>query len=222
MNIGKRIALYLAGLICSGFGINLAKLAGLGISPVSSVPRALEVIWGLSLGTTTIIIYILLTLLQIVLMRKDFKVRNLLGIPVSLVFGEIIDLVGIDPSQPLHMMAGLPRPANYPMQLLCFFASLFLISLGVFLYLKPDLVSMPSEGLAQALAEKTGREFGNCKTFVDVTLICIALVLQITCLGGFSSFTSDTVVVREGTVLSAVLVGQTVKLFRKIDAGRRV
>ena len=212
----KRIALYLAGLVCIAVGINLSKLAGLGISPVSSVPRALEVIWGFTLGKMVILIYCLLVLLQFIVLGRQFRKKNLLGVAVGFVFGYIVDLVGIDPKAFGHLMAGVPKPQGYPLQLVYLLVSIAVIGFGVFLYLKPDLIPMPGEGLAQAISQKTGKAFGDCKTFVDVGLILIALILQLICLGGFSSFTSGTVVVREGTILSALLVGQTVKLIRKI------
>ena len=215
----KRILVYLAGLVCIAVGINISKLAGLGISPVSSVPRALEVIWGFTLGTMVILIYCLLVLLQFIVLRREFKLKNLLGVPLGLVFGSLVDLVGIDPNAFGHLMAGVPKPSGYLLQLVYLLVSIVVIGFGVYLYLKPNLVPMPGEGLAEAISRKTGKAFGDCKTLVDVGLILIALILQLIFLGGFSSFTSNTVVVREGTILSALLVGQTVKFFRKLGAG---
>lgn len=219
----KRIVLYLAGLGCIAIGINLSKLAGLGISPVSSVPRALEVIWGFTLGKMVILIYCALVLAQLVVLRREFKWKNLLGVAVGFVFGYIVDFFGIDPKAVGHLMLriGIPAPTVYPVRFLYLLISILAIGFGVFLYLKPNLVPMPGEGLAQAISQKTGKAFGDCKTAVDVSLICIALLLQLLFLGGFSSFTSGTVVVREGTVLSAILVGQTVKLIRKLFAGNK-
>ena len=74
---------------------------------------------------------------------------------------------------------------------------------------------MPAEGLAAAISKVSGKPFGDCKTFVDVGLIVTALILQLIFLGGFKSFTGANVVVREGTILSAVCVGQVVKLLNK-------
>lgn len=40
----KRLIVYIIGLFIIAVGINVSKMSGLGISPVSSIPRALEVI----------------------------------------------------------------------------------------------------------------------------------------------------------------------------------
>lgn len=217
---GKRILLYLLGLLIIAVGINFSKMAGLGISPVSSIPRALEVAWGFTLGQMVIVIYCVLVAAQLVVLRKQFRPANILGVPVALVFGWMVDLVGIDPNAFGHLLANFPRPEIYPVKLLYLAASILIIGVGVFTYLKPSLVPMPAEGLAQAISQVTGRAFGDCKTIVDTSLITIALLIQLLFLGGLHSFTGDTIVIREGTIISALLVGQVVKFIRNHAGGK--
>lgn len=215
LNIIKRVLMYLLGLLIIAVGINFSKMSGLGISPVSSIPRALEVIWGFTLGTMVIVIYCVLVLAQILVLRKKFEIKNILGVPVALIFGTMVDFVGIDKKAFGHLLADFPRPSNYFLQLVFLVASIIIIGIGVYIYLKPNLVPMPAEGLAAAISKVSGKPFGDCKTFVDVGLIVTALILQLIFLGGFNSFTGANVVVREGTILSAVCVGQVVKLLNK-------
>ena len=214
-NIFKRIVTYLIGILIIALGINVSKMAGLGISPVSSIPRVLEVVWGFTLGTMVIVVYCFLVLLQFIVLRKDFKPVSILGVPVAIVFGWMIDLVGIDPNAVGHLLAGFPRPGTYIMKLVYLIASIIIIGIGVYIYLKPNLIPMPAEGLAAAISQKTGKAFGDCKTMVDVGLIAVALIIQLIFLGGFSSFVNDPVVVREGTIAAAVCVGQVVKFLKK-------
>lgn len=216
MNISaKRIAIYILGLLLIALGVNISKLSGLGISPASSVPRACEVAWGFTLGTTIIIVYCILVLLQLLVLRKKFRWINALGVLVGVIFGWLVDLTGIDPNAFGHLMLNFPRPGNYFVRLLYLFASIAVIGLGVYLYLKPCLVPMPAEGLAAAIALKTGKNFGDCKTLVDTSLITIAILIQILFLGGLSSFLHEPVIVREGTVISALCVGQVVKFLKR-------
>lgn len=212
----KKVALYLLGLLLIAVGINISKLAGLGISPVSATPRALEVVWGLSLGRMVIVVYCVLIFLQFLVLRKDFELKNLLGIVVAIVFGWMIDFVGIDPNAFGHLLYGFPKPGSYFVKLLYLIVSILIIGVGVFIYLKPNLIPMPAEGLALAISKKTGKAFGDCKTLVDVGLITLALVLQLIFLGGFKSFSGSVVVVREGTIAAAIFVGQIVKFFKKL------
>ena len=92
-NIVKQFICYVMGLLVITIGINISKMSALGISPVSSIPRACEQIWGFTLGTTTFIIYIILVVLQIVILRKDFKIINVLGIVLTMVFSVMIECV---------------------------------------------------------------------------------------------------------------------------------
>ncbi len=217
LNFTKRLLIYLVGLLIIALGINVSKMSGLGISPVSSIPGVLNAIWPqLTLGMMVIIVYCLLVLAQVAVLRKDFKWQNVLGVPVAIVFGWMVDLVGIDEKAFGHLLYKFPRPQGYALQLVYLVVSVLVIGIGVFIYLKPKLVPMPAEGLALAISQKANKPFGNCKTAVDVSLIVIALVLQLIFLGGFSSFVGGNAVVREGTVLAAVCVGQVVKFLNRI------
>ncbi|MBO7658206.1 MAG: hypothetical protein J6T65_02740 [Clostridia bacterium] len=240
----KKFIFYAVGIILIAIGINCSKLSSLGISPVSSVPRACEVIWGWSLGAMTIVVYCILVLLQIIVLRKRFKWINLLGIPIAVAFGFLVDLFGVstktnffglDTSGFGHWLAWLPVPENYLMRMAYFVASLIIIAVGVFLYLRPKWVAMPAEGFAAAIAEVSGAKFGNCKTIVDTSMITISFIMHFVFMvfikglpvleffKGFIGLKMDTdaypfavVVVGIGTVLSAILIGQLVKLLTKL------
>lgn len=213
-NIVKRLLIYLAGLLIIALGINVSKMASLGISPVSSIPRALEVSLGFTLGQMVIVVYCLLVLAQLVVLRKDFRLINVLGVPVGIVFGWMVDLVGIDPNAFGHLLYGFPMPQNYVMRLVYLLVSIVIIGIGVSVYLAPRLVPMPAEGLAQAISGKSGKAFGDCKSIVDCSLIAIAFLIQLIVLGT-ESLSGSTVVVREGTIIAAALVGQVVKFINK-------
>lgn len=219
-NIVKQFIVYVLGLLVITIGINISKMSALGISPVSSIPRATELIWGVTLGTTTMIIYIVLVALQIVILRKKFKIINILGIALTFAFGVMIDFTGTDPNAFGHLMLNFPRPEGYVMKFIYMVVSVIIIGIGVFLYLRPKWVPMPAEGLAGAIAEVSGKAFGDCKTIVDTSMIVVALILQLVFLGGLSSFTGDSVVVREGTIIAAICVGQVVKFLAKNMGGK--
>ena len=225
VNIIKRMACYLLGLFTIALGINFAKMSMLGISPVSSIPRACEVIFGdkselVTLGNMTIVVYCILVLLQIVVLRKKFKPYNILGIAVAIIFGKMVDFAGYSEKTHFHLLLNLynkinPAEQPYLVRLALLLSSTIIIAIGVFLYLRPKFVPMPAEGLAGAISTSTGKVFGNCKTIVDCSMIAIAFILQFIFLGGINSFTGDIVVVREGTIISAVVIGQIVKFLSK-------
>ena len=221
MQIVKKIVQYIGGLVLIAVGINISKLARLGISPVSSIPRAGELIWGITLGTATIAAHFLCVVVQILLLRKKFRPVDLLQVVVSMAFGYIVDFTGTDPNAFGHLMLGFPVPQTYILRAVYVVISVILIGLGVYVYMKPGWIPMAADGLSRTVTEVTGKPFGNCKTLVDTCLVIVALILQIVFLGGLSSFTGDKVVVREGTVFAAIFAGQVVRLCARISGKRK-
>ena len=211
----RKAVSYGLGLVMIAIGINATKLAQIGISPTSSFPRAVEAVTGMTLGTATTLVCVLLVFVQAAILRKRFKLINIIGVPISIVFGWIVDIFGTDPKAFGHLMAGVPRPETYPMKLLYYVVGILILSMGVYLYSRVNWVLMPTDGVGWAFAEVTGKNFGDCKSVVDCGLVLCALILQLVFLGGLKSFT-ENVVVREGTVVAAVAVGQLIKLWHKL------
>ncbi|MBQ0084425.1 MAG: hypothetical protein KBS52_06660, partial [Clostridiales bacterium] len=96
LNFCLKLLVYLIGFAIIAIGINVSKLSGLGISPVSSIPGVLsKAIPSASLGSMVIVVYCLLVLAQFIVLRKNFKVVNILGVPVAIIFGLMVDFMGI-------------------------------------------------------------------------------------------------------------------------------
>lgn len=86
-NLSRRLAMYTAGLFVMTVGIALSVKSRLGVSPISSIPYAMTCIWGIEMGKATILLHCSLVLLQIILLRRNFKPVNLLQVAVGIVFG---------------------------------------------------------------------------------------------------------------------------------------
>ena len=76
--IVKKLIVLVAGLFILAFGIALASKSGIGVSPSASLSYVLSLIFPLSMGTFTMLINAVFILLQILLLRKDYKPVNLL------------------------------------------------------------------------------------------------------------------------------------------------
>ncbi|GAA0181066.1 YitT family protein [Clostridium sediminicola] len=205
MKWAKKVFIYVLGFFILAVGINISKLAGLGISPVSSIPYACELIFGIELGKATYIIYIGLILLQIILLRKDYKIRNLLQIVSTFVLGTFITYTGNE-----YLLFWLPEPSTYILQLVYLLISIVVIGIGVSLYLCSNIMMLPAEGLCGAIVQvsKDKLNFGNAKVCVDSGMVIISAILSIIFLGKLTT-------VREGTILAAILVGKVVGFFLK-------
>lgn len=91
-NVVKRIGLLIAGLVVLAYGVSFSIIAGLGTSPISSLPCAVSQLTPLTVGTATIAMHCGLILLQILLLRKEYQPFQLLQLPVALAFGVLCDL----------------------------------------------------------------------------------------------------------------------------------
>ena len=91
----KRYLIFLVGLFVNSLGVSLITKANLGTSPISSIPYVLSLNFPFTLGNFTIFFSIFLIVLQLIILRKNFKLEHILQIPVSIIFGYFIDLTMI-------------------------------------------------------------------------------------------------------------------------------
>ena len=195
-----RILLYIAGLFLIALGSCISINSGLGISPVSSLPYVISLIAGLPLSGCVIAIYSLYVLLQVVILRGQFRLISLTQILFSVVFGYFMDLAAL-------VIGDFSIPA-YAGKLVMLAISMALIALGVLVYVSMELMPMPMEGLSLAVASKSGKPFHNTKIMVDCVVVGLGILLSFLCV-------HRLVGIREGTILTAILVGKIIAVMRK-------
>lgn len=195
-----RVILYVVGLFFMALGVAFAVNSDLGVSPVTSLPYVISLIADRALGTCVIAVYGVYIVLQILILRREFRLINLTQILFSTVFGYFTDFTK-------WLLADFALP-TYAGQLAMLAISIVAVAFGVFLYMETDLVPMPMEGLTQAIARKAGKPFHNVKIVVDCTSVVIGIVLSLVFLRGLLG-------IREGTVITAIVVGKVMGLFKK-------
>ena len=102
----KRYIVFLIGLFINSLGVSLITKANLGTSPISSIPYVLSLNFPFTLGQFTIAFSLLLILIQLIILRRNFKTEHLLQIPISILFGYFIDLTMV--------MLFFVNPQSYP------------------------------------------------------------------------------------------------------------
>lgn len=80
MRILKKVIIYCLGLFFLAVGVTFSIKSRLGISPVNSIPYIISLITGIEQGHVIIVIFSIFILIQIILLRRNFKARNLLQI----------------------------------------------------------------------------------------------------------------------------------------------
>lgn len=97
----------------------------------------------------------------------------------------------------------------YPVRLLSVFAGTAILGFGIALAVIADVIMNSGEAFVKAIADKTHFTFGNVKIAFDISCVLLALMLSLL------FFKGKIVGMREGTVIAALLTGQTVKFFQK-------
>lgn len=199
--LGRRYAIFTAGMFFAACGISLITRAGLGTSPVTSPSLVLSYLTGLSLGTFTFLINMVMFFFEAALLGRAFRKIQFLQLPATFVFSLFIDLSSWG-------LAALPLP-NYFARILVLLTGAALLGLGVSMEIMGEVIILPGEGLVKVISQKLNKEFGNVKTVFDLSLVGVAVILS---LAGLHSIQG----IREGTVLAAATVGSFSRLFRKL------
>ncbi len=200
----RRFACYLCGLFIMAIGVVFSVRSALGVSPVTCLANVTYQIFGvsrgiafLSLGVCTTLTYCVYILAELLLLRRDFKPAMLLQIVASTIFGTLVNLA-------MRVFSFLPAPERYPVRLLYLCCSIPLVALGVMLYLAPNILPTPGEGLSIAVSRRTGKSVASCKMITDCCMVAASLTVSLL-------YFRKLVGVREGTFISALLVGFVMK-----------
>lgn len=194
--LAGRWLLLIWGMLVATAGIVFITRAGLGTTPISTVPFTVGEITGLTFGEATFAVNILFVFVQWALLRSRFHYSSFFQIPIVSVFSWFIDLhmgwtawIGDDPYV-VRFLWGL-------------LGNLFL-AFGIYWQVASKTIVQPGEGMVLAFSVVLRKSFGTVKVWNDVTLVLLAVILGFVCLGHVAG-------VREGTVVSAFLVGFLIK-----------
>ena len=196
----KRYLIFLVGLFVNSLGVSLITKANLGTSPISSIPYVLSLNFPFTLGNFTIFFSIFLIVLQLIILRKNFKLEHILQIPVSIIFGYFIDLTMI--------LFSWVNPEAYIMKIVYLLIGCLILGVGVYMEVLADVVMLPGESFVRAIVLTWKTNFGTTKICFDVSMSVIAAVLSFIFAGRLAG-------VREGTVIAALLVGFIARLLGK-------
>lgn len=202
-----RIPMYFIGLFVMTIGIALSVKSNLGVSPVSSIPYTMTCVWGIEMGKATILFHIVLVLIQILLLRKNFKPVQLLQVVIGVIFGYFTTFCN-------YMVSFLPTPENLGIRIIMVLASTVFVAFGIFLYLPADLIPLAVEGCMQAVSSVTHIEFSKVKIGFDCTMVLVSAITCLTVLHNLGS-------VGTGTIIAAILVGTLVGIINRAFGKQR-
>lgn len=195
-----RYLIYLLSLFIISLGASLSIKANLGTSPLICLPYVSSLITKFTVGEVMFVFTVLFILIQVILLRKDFEKRQYLQLIIGTIFSFFIDFS--------LMLINFINPVGYVNQMLLLLISCVVVAFGVLLEIKTEIVYLPADGVIVAISKVVKVEFPKVKPFVDTSMVIIAAILSIIFLGYLAG-------VREGTIISAVIIGPIVKMLKK-------
>lgn len=199
----KKTVLYFTGLLLAGFGVAMGSIPGLGTSPISSLPYVTTFFWPWSFGVATVVVNLLMLAAQIAILKKRFRLFQLLQLPMLVIFGIFIDL-GM-------WLFSMCVPENYFFRFLETVLGCFVLAVGIFMQLKAGIVLLPGDNLIRVIADEYRFQFSSVKICFDISISLMALVCSLCVLGNVTG-------VREGTLVSAFLVGYFIRLISRYSS----
>ena len=196
----SRYLIYLLSLFIISLGASLSIKANLGTSPLICLPYVSSLITKFSVGEVMFVFTVLFILIQVVLLRNDFEKRQYLQLIMGTIFSGFIDFS--------LMLVNFINPVGYFSQMSLLLISCVVVAFGVLLEIKTEIVYLPADGVIVAISKVLKIEFPKVKPFVDTSMVIIAAILSLVFLGYLAG-------VREGTVISAIIIGPIVKVLKR-------
>ena len=200
----KRYIFLLVGLFVNGLGVSFITKAGLGTSPITSIPYTLSLGFTPTVGMFTLVFNIFLVILQVILLRRNFQLQNLLQLPIIALFSFFIDLT--------MSLLGFMQPETYAMKVVSLIVGCLILGFGVFMEMVANVAMLPGEATVRAVSDVFSTDFGKTKIAFDSSMTIIAAILSFIMFKHLDG-------VREGTIVAAILVGFIARLLKKYIGG---
>ena len=195
----RRFCLYIIGLIILCFGVVLNTKTNLGVAAVNVIPFVLANTTSISLGTAVFVLYCILIILQC-LVKKKIELLVILQLPVSLLFGRMVDFINIDI---------LKFSANSFIEgIIMLIIAINLVAIGTTFVVEQRIVPNAPDGFVQALADRINWNFGKTKVCFDVIFVAIGTII--------SFVLAKTIIgIGIGTVVSMIFTGLLCQKYKK-------
>lgn len=195
----NRIVIYICGIFLIALGGVLTIKSNLGASPISSLPLSISKISRISLGTAAAMLFTIYVVIQILILKKDFKKIQLLQIVFAILFGKIMNFFNVIITIDIN---------NFYSRLFICILSFFITALGVVFTISTNIVPVAPDGLAQVISKKARIDFGKAKIYFDCSIVILSVSILL-----INNRELDGIGI--GTILSALLVGRIVAYINK-------
>lgn len=209
-NYIKRSLMLILAILISAFGMALLVKSTLGQSTVSAISYNIGIIANMKTGTVLALINYICFIGQIIILRRKFKLIQVLQLIIATLFGSIINIFLYD----VPFIANIELN-NYVLKLMVLLSGIICMAYGVSLMIIADLIFLPFEGFCNVIALKLNTPFGIIRRYIDILFVVFSLVIIVI-------YKIPNTSVREGTIIYTLLFGNLINIFMKLIKNRNL
>lgn len=208
-----RYAIATVGLFLVAFGIAMSIVCNLGTAPLSCAAYVLNLRFtSVSVGTFIFIVNMAYMLVQLILLRRNFKLVSLMQVVASMLFGYMVDAS-------LWMLSFMIDDPSLLLRFILLFVAGAITAVGVSIEVHSKAWMLSAEMTVAAFSSVLGKPFDRVKIVMDSSMVLIAALLswlffgnpfgsgELTSVGDMLLARSPGVVIGLGTLVLAVLPG---------------
>lgn len=195
-----RYMLFLAGLFIASMGVAFSTKAGLGTSPVASVPYSVSLVSNLfTFGGWLNLLSVIQIATQVIVLKGKCK-------PAEIVIQTVLAFVyGYLTNLSCHIIRNI-EVVSYLGQIAFMLLGCIVLALGIWVQLKGGVAMLPGEAMNRAISTVTGKRYENIKIIFDVLYILVSAAVCLIFIGKLKG-------VREGSIIAAILVGNIIRIY---------
>lgn len=190
----------IAAMISTAIGVSLGIKAAVGVGAWDALSISVSTIIGMKVGTFSMIMNITCVAIQLLILKKDFKIQHGAQVLAAIVLGVVVNFMVY------NVIANLAI-TSYPINLALLVGSVVICATSVSVIMTVNFITFPLESCCMVVANKFNRNFGFIRQGVDVVAIAVSLAL--------SFIFVDPIRVREGTIIAMVLFGPLLNIIMK-------
>ena len=199
----KRYGMFLVGLFIASMGVAFSTKAGLGTSPVASLPYSVSLVnCKLTFGGWLNLLSVIQIITQVAVLKGRCNYAEI-TVQTALAF-----LYGYLTNLSCWLIRDI-SVTSYPAQFVFMLLGCVILALGIWIQFKGAVAMLPGEAMNRAISKVSGRRYENVKIFFDIFYIAVSAVVCLVFLGKLKG-------VREGSIIAAVAVGSIIKLYNRL------
>jgi uncharacterized membrane protein YczE len=192
-------------VIIVGIGASLGLKAAVGVGAWDALSQSIAGGISIKVGTISMILNISCVLIQLVLLKKEFKVMHAAQILVAVLLGVVVNFM-------VYNVYSSFIINNYFINIGLLLLGVLLCAIAVSVIMAMDFISFPLEGCCMVISKRINKKFGAIRQLVDILSIVFAL--------GLAFIFKQSITVREGTVIAMLVYGPLIDLFMKLIVPR--